>query len=146
MSIDTSYYTCIGIRIPWSEIEEQGHFKVQNCKHSNPDSCKFKFCPECGAEVKWNEQADYRYKSFVKDSIYDDLKIGNFVVYRDSHNYKPTEYAFLGSVISMDNYDSISSLDIPEIGKVRKELEDLLTPLGLWNPVEFRIWSWIHFS
>lgn len=119
------------------KIRQSKSVKVKGCNHKYSD--KVKFCPECGSPKETTKEAPV----IEVDSWIEELGL-EFECSTDRIDYFfTTDRKWIGSTGDINCGATYESIPFPTSGDLREIVDTLiakLSPYGLWDANDFRIW------
>jgi hypothetical protein len=150
MSVDVSVVTIIGCEVTGKLYKIT--YETSVTKNKQPgcdhDSDTGPYCKQCGSPVNKTEKVT---KCVLQLTKYDKGIIGTpFAVFDHRFYLNDEGVEFIGVKVAKMDADGcghiIEKVKLDNLESIRKELQEFLTPLDLWDPDSFGVWNILAYS
>jgi hypothetical protein len=142
MGADYKSYAVIGIKIENKLIPRKKH-KMKAFTHDFPEN--WVADPTTGRKL-WQEydEPEFSFDAYERASIKPKLPTGVAVFYETNNGGEEPAFVLGYGITGVDFYTGCKVL--PDVDKLKADLKELLTPLGLWDEQKFGLYSICHCS
>lgn len=134
MGVDYEAYAIIGIPVRVSHFKE---FKVVKAfEHNYPETMKY--CPNTGKALWVTHE---HYTDAIDEDGVGDCKLNGIPLLRTDYYDEEDNFFVVALQVSTDCGDEMAEFDPKEIKAKKKEIKEVLEPLGLWDESKFGLWA-----
>lgn len=153
MGVDISVTTIIGCEVTGKLYKTANETSVTKNKQPgcDHDSDAGPHCKHCGSKVKKTEKVTKCVVELDQEFGWGDNIIGaDFSVFDTRYESDSDGQDFIGVKMFSMGADGAGNqaeqIPLDNLESIRKELQEFLTPLDLWNPDSFGVWNILTYS